>query len=39
LFADREVARLCLAEPSRSDRCQAPIPIGRGRNSGPNGRT
>jgi hypothetical protein len=37
LFADREVARLCLAEPSRPGYGQAPIPIGRGRNPGPNG--
>jgi hypothetical protein len=39
LFADREVARLCLAEPSRPGDGQAPIPIGRGRNPGPNGTT
>jgi hypothetical protein len=39
LFADREVARLCLAAPSRSGHGQAPIPIGRGRNPRLNGRT
>jgi hypothetical protein len=39
LFADREVARLCLAAPSRIDRCPAPIPIERGRNLRPKGTT